>query len=221
MNTRYFLLFVSFTVLSLGFYSCQQDEIKPVFRDYSNDDITKLFLNLATPDAESRYFISGEFDGTFQNFTSTFASTELENDTIVDPLYVYSASDTESLYMIRLNAAQNILIAFYVQQVKLSTLKLPYIAPHNNEPPGGFVQLDLINLARKDRRGLILKSEECEFSGYTSNASNTVNGIDFQINRFANNVVEGTFSGKLSSDAGILMSVKNGKFRVKVKQVYL
>lgn len=221
MNTRYFLFFVSFTVLSLGFYSCQQDEIKPVFRDYSNDDITKLFLNLATPDAESRYFISGEFDGTFLNFTSTFASTELENDTIVDPLYVYSASDTESLYMIRLNAAQNILIAFYVQQVKLSTLKLPYIAPHNNEPPGGFVQLDLINLARKDRRGLILKSEECEFSGYTSNASNTVNGIDFQISRFANNVVEGTFSGKLSSDAGILMSVKNGKFRVKVKQVYL
>lgn len=221
MNTRYFLLFISFTLLLLGFYSCQQDEIKPVFRDYSNDDITKLFLNLATPDAESRYFISGEFDGTFLNFTSTFASTELENDTIADPLYVYSASDTESLYMIRLNAAQNILIAFYVQQVKLSTLKLPYIAPHNNEPPGGFVQLDLINLARKDRRGLILKSEECEFSGYTSNALNTVNGIDFQINRFANNVVEGTFSGKLSSDAGILMSVKNGKFRVKVKQVYL
>jgi hypothetical protein len=220
MNTRYFLLFVS-TLLLLGFYSCQQDEIKPVFRDYSNDDITKLFLNLATPDAESRYFISGEFDGTFLNFTSTFASTQLENDTIVDLLYIHPAVDLESLYMIRLNAAQNILIAFYVQQVKLSTLKLPYIAPHNNEAPGGFVQLDLINLARKDRRGLILKSEECEFSGYTSNASNTVNGIDFQINRFANNVVEGTFSGKLSSDAGILMSVKNGKFRVKVKQVYL
>lgn len=221
MITRYFLLFVSFTALSLVFYSCQQDEIKPFFREYSNDDITKLFLKLATPDTDFPYFISGEFDGTFLNFTSTFASTQLENDTIVDPLYVNNAFDTESLYMIRLNAAQNIMIAFYLQGVKISTIKLPYIAPHGNEPPGGFVQLDLINLARKDRRGQILKNEECEFSGFTSNANYTVNGIDFQINRFANNVVEGTFSGKLSSDAGILMSVKNGKFRVKVKRVYL
>jgi len=221
MNTRYFLLFVSFILLSFGFYSCQQDEIKPVFRDYSNDDITKLFLNLAIPDAESRYFISGEFDGIFLNFTSTFPSTQLENDTIVDLLYIHPAVDLESLSGVRLNEAKNILISFYVQQINLSTVKLPYIASHNNEPPGGFVQIDLINLAHKDRRGMILKSEECEFSGFTSNALNIVNGVDFQISRFSNDVIEGTFSGKLSSDTGILMSVKNGKFRIKVKHVYL
>lgn len=221
MITRYLLLFVSFTALSLVFYSCQQDEIRSFFREYSNDDITKLFLKLATPDTDFPYFISGEFDGIYLNFTSTFASTQLENDTIVDLLYEHPIVNLESLSVVRLNAAQNILISFYVQQINLSTVKLPYIAPHNNESPGGFVQIDLINLAHKDRRGMILKSEECEFSGFTSNALNIVNGVDFQINRFANNVVEGTFSGKLSSDAGILMSVKNGKFRVKVKRVYL
>lgn len=221
MIARYSLLFRSFAVLLFAVCSCAQEDFKPVYRNYSNDDITKLFLDMAKPDAESRYFISGEFDGIYLNFISTFASTQLENDTIVDLLYVHPTVNLESLSVVRLNASQNILISFYVQQINLSTVKLPYIAPHNNESPGGFVQIDLINLAHKDRRGMILKSEECEFSGFTSNALNIVNGVDFQINRFSNDVVEGTFSGKLSSDTGILMSVKNGKFRINVKHVYL
>ncbi len=211
-NKLYYSIIFS---LIIPLYSCQEEDKMSFTTEYSSFDRSKLFLKLAKSDDSSLYYISGNFEDIPIYCASTWAELYPYQDTTFNAMYS-NATGLDELRLTRENHEMSFMIAFYIEQPKIKTRQFPYVIPHANPAPGEFAQVDVWNLQRRDRRGSGLSYDECLFSAYTYN-----NSLKIQITNYANSILEGTYEGTLTSKTGSHITIKNGTFRLKIKEVFL
>lgn len=196
-------------------YSCDKDDEWITPTGLKTSEKTKLFLKYVKSDNPSAYYISGDFDGIPIYCASTLSEWFPYQDTTFNALYS-NATGLDEFRLTRENQEMSFMIAFYIEQPKIKTRQFPYILPNPDPGPGEFAQVDVWNLRRQSRRNTVLSYDESLYSGYTYN-----NSIRIQINRYSDNIIEGTFGGILAPKLGTAITVTNGKFRLKIKEVTL
>lgn len=91
-------LFLSATIGILFLSSCKKDVTDFQTEKPETVHEAKVFLKNVKSDAESEYFISGEFDGHKIYCSSTFASTFPYHDTVFNALYVNNSIELDNIH---------------------------------------------------------------------------------------------------------------------------
>lgn len=198
--------------LATGFVSCKKDnaaadETKPAV------DETKSFLKDIRSDDPAEYYISGEFDGYKIYLASTHAETYPYNETSMNAIYEDKSILLDNIHLLRENDDMTAMLAIYFDKARIDSRSFPYTVPHANLDYCENVQMELINMKKLGTVAQGAPQDDFSFWGY-SNSS-----IRVTVNSFVDDVMEGSFDGRLTTNTGSTIAVNNGKFRIKVKRV--
>lgn len=189
-------------LLVLALYSCKKSDSegehsKPV-------SMAEMFPNFVKSDAKGEYFIEGEFNGK----TICLSNRNASLDTFSN-VYYYYPPDHDQLNLIRENEEGTAQMQIYIGQSMMLFQKFPYAVPHDHLVFCEFTQFQFYDERR--RHG----TENGPNDDYTYHAS-TNTGMKLAVTSFANNVLEGTFEGTLSTNTRKTIQVKSGSFRIKL-----
>lgn len=188
--------------------SCAKEDAPPHAANLDMLRAAKDFLKDIKPDSTADYYISGEFDGHYVYLT-TKGETGTYTDSVANAWYINDNIQLDNMHLIRMNHEQTVLVAIYFTDAKRYFRELPYILPHNNTGVYEFAQMEMVNMKRIGFTGKGAPDDNFSFFG------NTSQGLKMQVSSFADNVVEGTFEGALTTRTGTSINVKNGKFRIR------
>lgn len=210
MNGNRFLLFLLSTIL---FFSCKKETVtSPAERPNQrseNADPTKDFLKEIRSDAKSEFYISGEFDGYEIYCSSTHGSMYQYQDTGFNAIYLDPSIGLDNIHLIRENDERTVMLAIYFDKANIADRTFPYLVPRANLDPCESVEMELINMKKLGTAGQHSPNDDFSFWSTTNNT------FKIKVDRFADNVIEGTFEGVLRTETGASLDVKNGKFRIK------
>jgi hypothetical protein len=193
-------------------YSCKK-EVNTNNQNPSNTDLSLLFLDNAISDScnENDFYIKGEFNGKKLCFATTSASGSYFADTFMNAFYVYlDTVKSDMLYLLRQNANQSIMIALYCGQTHITDRVFPYSQPHPNLEKCEFTELDFINMRSGSTATQNSPQDNYTFLGYTNSGMNlTFTSLT------PDNIIEANFEGTARTNTGSVLTVKNGKLRIK------
>jgi hypothetical protein len=210
-----------FALLVLTLVSCTKDSSttdspQPTPPQKTNTVSATAFLKDVRSDKESEYFISGEFDGQKIYLASTLGNMYPSNDTIMNAWYLDESIGLDNMHLIRENQDMSAMIAIYFTATKINTQTFPYYLPHANLAYCEHAEVELTNMKRP--YGIIQNGPQDDYSfwGYTYPSNHFVN---VTVSSFVNNVMEGSFEGTITTSTGKSMTVKNGRFRIRIMTI--
>lgn len=186
--------------------SCEKDlpiTSKPI--DHSKDFLNETRFDRSN--GSSEYFIRGEFDGKLIYFTS-YPNLYSGYETSWNTQFVDN-SGLDQINLIRQDKTNSVQIAIFFQQSNIFNRQMPYFVPGAN---GEFAELQLINLKRLG--SAIQGSTEDNFTFWEC----TARAIQIKVSSVADSTLIGTFEGYITSNTGSTILIKNGLFRIKVKE---
>jgi hypothetical protein len=203
-------LYLSVLIWAIVFTSCKKDTAVIPGTKTETPDPAKSFLKDVKSDSTSEYYISGEFDGHKIYCSSTFANTFPYHDTIFNALYVNNEIDLDNIHLVRQNHDRSAMLAIYFDKAKIYTRQFPYNLPRANLDICEAAQIELINMKKLGTTGQGAPNDDFSFWGHTNTS------IKVQVTHFADNIMQGTFEGSLTTKTGSTIVVKNGSFRIKI-----
>lgn len=172
-------------------------------------DSAKLFLNNLTSDPTAEYYISGEFDGQKINCTYTHGNIYPYQDTGFNAIYLNKSMGLDNIHLVRENSDLSIMIAIYFDKARIYERQFPYNIPRPDLDLCENVEIELINMKRLGTAGQHSPNDNFSFW------SNTNRTVKVTVISFMNDIIEGSFEGTLKTETGSVLTVKNGKFRIK------
>jgi|ERR1017187_588591 hypothetical protein len=210
-----YLKFLFIGVLLTLFFSCKK-EVNTQPSPYVDSNLA--FLEGATSDScsDSSFYIKGEFNGHKLCFATTDQPGSYFVDTFSNAFFIYhynsvkKDSITDNLYLIRQNSNNSIMIALYCGQTHIENRSFPYTQPHQNLEHCEFTELCFMNMNHDYSIGQNSPQDNYSFQGYTGP------GLTLTFTKLTNdNILEGEFNGTLRTNTGSVITVKNGKLRIK------
>ena len=214
MKQKILLIILLFVV---SFYSCKKDvETSNPTPTYTDRNLS--FLDNAVSDScsDSSFYIKGEFNGHKLCFATTGEAGSYFVDTFSNAFFLYHYDDvkkdsvTDNLYLIRQNSNNSIMMALYCGQTHIENRNFPYTQPHQNLEHCEFTELSFINMNHDYSIEQNSPQDNYRFEGYTGF------GVTLTFTKLTNdNILEGEFEGTLRTNTGSVITVKNGKLRIK------
>ena len=168
-------------------------------------DNNMIFPNYVVADSVGEYFIQGTFNGK----KICMSPNPGPLDTFFNAYYLNDKIELDQLNLIRSNSEGSAEMQIYLGMSKMQTRPIPYILPHENLMKCEFTQFQFYD--KWHRHG----TENDQYDDYTYQAS-TNTGMTLTVTSFTDNVIEGTFSGSLTTNTGKKMTVSNGSFKIKI-----
>jgi hypothetical protein len=191
------------------FYSCEGNQTP----EPAKVENAKSFLEDVQSDAPAEFYFSGEFDGHEIYLASTFAHIYPYHGTSFNAVYLYGEPGQDNIHLIRRNEDQTVGLALYFINSNIFAREFPYNLPHANLAYCENAQLELINLKKIGTADQGSAKDDFSFWGYTGSS------LTVRVNTFVDNVMEGTFEGRLTTKTGARITATNGKFRIRVVAV--
>ena len=211
MKSMNYVMIANCLLFGLLTFSCKKDlntnNQKPIDSDL-------LFLDKAISDScgENDFYIKGEFNGKKLCFATTGASGSSFADTFMNAFFVFldTTSKSDDLYLLRQNADQSVMIAFYCGQTHITDRVLPYSQPHPNLEWCEYTELEIMNMRSGSTAGQNSPQDNYSFMGYTNT------GINLTFTSLTpDHIIEASFEGTVKTNTGSVINVKNGKLRIK------
>lgn len=219
-------LFWIFLIFASALSSCKkQSTTQDILQTNKTIDSSLLFLENAKSDSysDSGFYIKGEFNGRELCFSTTGnnVSNAFFVDTFMNAFFIYHDTATitnDNLYLLRQNSDESIMIAFFCGQTHIKNRSFPYFQPHSNPETCEYSSMQLINLRSGNKATQHSAQDNYTFQG------TTCCGIKLTFtNLHSDNIIEGNFEGVIKTNTGSVITIKNGKLRIKfvVDDVYL
>ena len=206
-----FVIIATCLFFSLLIFSCKKDLST---NNQEQKDPNLLFPDKAISDScdENGFFIKGEFNGKKLCFATTGASGSYFADTFMNAFFIFldTTARSDDLYLLRQNADQSIMIAFYCGQTHITDRVLPYSQPHPNPEWCEYTELEIMNMRSGSTATQNSPQDNYSFMGYTNS------GINLTFTSLTpDNISEANFEGTVRTNTGSIINVKNGQLRIK------
>lgn len=201
-----FNMLLIFTIILFS-NSCDNEILNNEIENPETIDHSKDFLKelrIERSDRSSVNFIRGEFDGKLIYFT-TISNAYYYDDSSWNG-YFLNSNGLDQINLIRQTSADSVQLAIFIRQSKIFTRQFPYSFKN-----GGHAEIQLINLKKLFT---VVPGSSDDNSTFLCT---TFDSLTIQVTSFVDNTIEGTFEGSLKSYSGSTITVKNGRFRIKVK----
>lgn len=185
--------------------SCKKDATKGESIDHTKDFLNEVRVKRS--DRSSSYFIRGEFDGKLIYCTSNLNAAD---DAGWNTQFINNLIGVDQINLIRQDQLNTVQIAIYFEKTNIFNRQFPYKVSNGN---GEFAEIDLINLQKLG--STVQGSPQDNYSFWET----TYKALKVQVTSLINNTMEGTFEGYLKSNTGSIITVKNGRFRIKITVV--
>ena len=189
--------------------SCKKDSNSPTPEELKRLEETK-FLATIKSDAPAQYFISGEFNGTKIYCTTTNSDIFPSHDTLYNLIAQNQSLTLDGIQMMRDNKEATVKLSININQSNIFSKPLPYTLPHQNQKPGEFATIGLVN--SKDYFNPPAGTSQADHHYMSSLGS-----VRVQVTEINDSTLTGTFSGNIFNKQFTTIPIKNGAFHIKLK----
>ena len=124
-------------------------------------------------------------------------------------IYLNKSMGLDNIHLVRENSDLSIMIAIYFDKARIYERQFPYNIPRTDLDLCENVEIELINMKRLGTAGQHSPNDNFSFWSTTNRT------VKVTVISFMNDIIEGSFEGTLKTETGSVLTVKNGKFRIK------